>query len=140
MFHRIRLILLRPFLLIVLLAAVLAGCGGSPTLAVSPATYDFGKVAADAPVTTILQVSNTGQGKLTISGITTSCGCTTAKIDETTLAPGAVANLTITFDPQAHPGLYGPLLRMVYLRSNDPVQPEVEVPVHVEILDPHKES
>lgn len=135
MFFRIRFILL-----IGLLAVVLAACGGSPTLAVLPATYDFGEIAADAPVTTTLQVSNMGQGKLTIDSITTSCGCTTAKVDETELAPGAVTNLTITFDPQAHPGLYGPLLRMVYLQSNDPAQPEVEVPVSVEILDPNKES
>ena len=135
MFFRIRFILL-----IGLLAVVLAACGGSPTLAVLPATYDFGEIAADAPVTTTLQVSNTGQGKLTIDSITTSCGCTTAKVDETELAPGAVTNLTIAFDPQAHPGLYGPLLRMVYLQSNDPAQPEVEVPVSVEILDPNKES
>jgi hypothetical protein len=135
MFFRIRFILL-----IGLLAVVLAACGGSPTLAVLPATYDFGEIAADAPVTTTLQVSNMGQGKLTIDSITTSCGCTTAKVDETELAPGSVTNLTITFDPQAHPGLYGPLLRMVYLQSNDPAQPEVEVPVSVEILDPNKES
>lgn len=126
--------------LLVLLAFVLIGCGGSPTLAVLPATYDFGGIAADAPVTTTLQVRNTGQAELRISGITTSCGCTTATVDKMTLAPGAVTNLTITFDPQAHPGLYGPLLRMVYLQSNDPAQPEVEVPVTVEILDPKKES
>lgn len=128
--------LIRPVLLLLLLAIVLAACGGSPALAVSPATYDFGAIAADAPVTTTLQVSNAGQGKLSITGVSTSCGCTTAQLEETTLAPGAVTNLTITFDPQAHPGLYGPLLRTVYLQSNDPAQPEVEVPVHVDILAP----
>jgi hypothetical protein len=134
------LIRIRPLLLLVLLAIVLAACSGSPTLAVLPATYDFGEIAADAPVTATLQVSNTGKGKLTIRGVTTSCGCTTATLDQTELAPGAIAKLTITFDPQAHPGLYGPLLRMVYLQSNDPAQPEVEVPVTVDILDPNKES
>jgi Protein of unknown function (DUF1573) len=134
------LIRIRPILLLVVLAFVLAACGGSPTLAILPATYDFGAIAEDAPVTATLQVANTGRGKLIISGITTSCGCTTAKVDEAELTPGAVTNLTITFDPQAHPGLYGPLLRMVYLHSNDPAQPEVEVPVTVDILDPNKES
>jgi len=134
------LIRIRSILLLVVIVAVLAACGGSPALAVLPATYDFGEVAADAPVTATLQVSNTGQGKLTIDSITTSCGCTTAKVDEAKLTPGSVTNLTITFDPQAHPGLYGPLLRMVYLHSNDPAQPEVEVPVTVDILDPNEES
>jgi hypothetical protein len=134
------LLRIRFVLLLVLLAAVLAACGGSPRMAVLPATYDFGKIAEDAPVTATVQVSNTGKGKLTISSITTSCGCTTAKVDETELAPGATTNLTITFDPQAYPGLYGPLLRMIYLESNDPAQPEVEVPVSVDILDPNKES
>ena len=136
MIHLVR----RVLLLLVLIASVLAGCTGSPSVEVRPATYDFGAIAADAPVTTTLQVRNTGQGKLIISDVTTSCGCTTAKVDATSLAAGAITNLTITFDPQAHPGLYGPLLRMVYLRSNDPVQSEVEVPVTVDILEPNQEN
>lgn len=129
--------LIRPYVLLILLAFVLAACGGRPTLAVVPATYDFGEIAADVPVTTTLRVANTGRGELSISGVTTSCGCTTAQLEETVLAPGAATDLTVTFDPQAHPGLYGPLLRMVYLQSNDPAQPEIEVPVHVTILEPN---
>jgi hypothetical protein len=123
-----------------LVALALAACGGSPALELRPGSYDFGPIDAGAAVTTVLQVSNTGKGDLTIRYVTTSCGCTTAHLDRTTLQSGAVANLTITFDPQAHPGLYGPLLRVVYLHSNDPARPEVEIPVHVEILEPSEES
>jgi hypothetical protein len=129
--------LIRPLILLILSALLLAACGGTPTLAVVPATYDFGEIAADAPVTTTLRVTNVGKGELNISSVATSCGCTTAQLEETTLAPGAATDLTVTFDPQAHPGLYGPLLRMVYLQSNDPAQPEIEVPVHVMILEPN---
>jgi hypothetical protein len=70
--------------------------------------------------------------------VRTSCGCTTATLAATTVPAGAAVDLQVTFDPQAHPGLYGPLLRIVYLSSNDPAQPEVEIPVSVEILAPEE--
>jgi hypothetical protein len=129
---------LRMTLYLLMLALVLTACGGAPVLTVMPNQVDLGAIAADAPVTTTLQIRNSGQRPLTITGVRTSCGCTAATLSETNLVAGGATNLIITFDPQAHPGLYGPLLRVVYLASNDPEQPEVEIPVHVEILPPQK--
>lgn len=124
---------------VLLLALILVGCGGSPQLAVVPAQIDLGTIAADAPVTTVLQVHNQGTRPLTLTGVTSSCGCTTATLADTNVAAGAMTELTVAFDPTTHPGLYGPVLRLVYLTSNDPAHPEVEIPVTVEILPP-KES
>lgn len=120
-----------------LLALTLAGCGltGAPQAAVSPARYDFGQIGPDNPVTTIFVVSNPGNGPLQIESVTTSCGCTTAQISSQTIAPGASADLTVTFDPQAHAGATGQFLRYVYLRSNDPASPEVEVEIKVEVVE-----
>ncbi len=126
-------------LLLASVAWVAAACAGTPVLQVNPDTYDFGAIPATAPVSATVQVTNGGRGVLRLGAVRTSCGCTQATLDATELGAGATANLTITFDPQAHPGLYGPLLRLVYLSSNDPQRPELEIPVHVEILAPEGE-
>lgn len=128
----------RPMQWLVLLAGLLllAACTGDPELTVAPSEIDLGEIAADAPVTATVHVQNTGTSELHITGVTTSCGCTSAELAHDRLAAGATALLTVQFDPQTHPGLYGPVLRMVYLHSNDPAQAEVEVPLHVNILQP----
>jgi len=128
---RLVLRLVLPVLIILLLAA----CTRAPILTVEPSEFDFGDISAAAPVSATLQVRNQGNRALTISDISTSCGCTTAAVTQSTVAAGQTTDLQVTFDPQAHPGLYGPLLRIVYLQSNDPDHPEVEVPITVNILE-----
>lgn len=119
---------------------LIAGCfTGRPTAArivVEPSEVDFGEIAADQPAISTLQVLNAGAVPLHIEDIRTSCGCTVATLAQDTLAPGEQTALSIRFDPQAHPGLYGPLLRLVYLASNDPATPELEIPVHVSVMAP----
>lgn len=120
---------------------LVAGCAAAippaAGIAVRPAEYDFGEIAADEIAVATLQVLNTGRVPLHIADVRTSCGCTQASLAQDTLAPGEETVLSIRFDPQAHPGLYGPLMRLIYLQSNDPVAPELEVPVHATILEPH---
>jgi hypothetical protein len=121
----------------ILLVLVLAGCGGggaAPQVAVSPSSYDFGRVGPE-PVTTVLDIRNEGDGPLQIESVTTSCGCTTAQVGRQTVAPGEVADLTVTFDPQAHAGVVGRFVRFVYLRTNDPARPEVEIQINAEVIE-----
>ncbi|MBX2997997.1 MAG: DUF1573 domain-containing protein [Caldilineaceae bacterium] len=119
---------------------VLVACTGSPTIVATPAGFDFGDIPAADIVTGAITIQNTGNRPLQIKELRTSCGCTVVTVGETTVAPGAETPLTIRFDPQAHPGLYGPLLRMIYVQSNDPNQPELEIPVTVTILSPQEAS
>jgi hypothetical protein len=125
-------------LLPVLLIWLLAACTAAPAIVVEPAAYDFGGIRPTEPASATLAVRNAGDSDLEITGVSTSCGCTTANLSRTALASGETADLKITFDPQAHPGLYGPLLRIVYLESNDPTQPELEIPVTVDVLQPEE--
>ncbi len=123
--------------MIVLPALILAGCSwgeGTPQVTVSPVDYDFGQIGPE-PVTTTFAVSNQGNGQLQIESVTTSCGCTTAEISRQTIGPGESANLTVNFDPQAHAGAVGQFLRSVYLRTNDPANPEVEVQIRAEVIE-----
>lgn len=117
-------------ILTVLAALILAGCSGSgaPRIGVAPASYDFGQVGPE-PVTTVFSVRNEGRGPLRIESVTTSCGCTTAQLATDNIAPGQAADLTVTFDPQAHAGATGKFVRFVYLRTNDPQAAEVEVQI-----------
>jgi hypothetical protein len=123
-----------------LLAAslLIVACSGTPAIVVEPPAIDFGDIGAVDPVTGSLLLRNAGQGTLRLSDIRTSCGCTTATTGAETLAPGEQTELVVTFDPQAHDGLYGPLLRMVYIKSNDPDSPDLEIPVTVNVLNPEE--
>lgn len=129
-------------LLATLLSALvwLTGCTQAPALVVEPAMFDFGKISSIEPVQVDLQVHNGGQTSLIITGLSTSCGCTSARVDQEAVEPGQSTTLSVAFDPRAHPGLYGPLLRMVYVTSNDPDHPELEIPIHVYVLAPEEET
>lgn len=102
--------------------------------------FDWGTVPNDKPVSQVFQVQNTGRGTLEILGVSTSCGCTTAEIDTHRLAPGAVSDLTVTYDPQAHDGATGDFMRIVYVRSDDPENSEATLTLRVKVVDANKES
>jgi hypothetical protein len=121
-------------ILLTLASAACSGAYATPEIAVTPASHDFGQVGPD-PVTTAFTIRNEGDGPLQIESVSTSCGCTTAEISAQTIAPGKLANLTVTFDPQAHAGAVGQFVRFVYLRTNDPTTPEVEVQISAEVVE-----
>jgi hypothetical protein len=106
-----------------------------PRIAVAPPEFDFGDIGPELAVSHVFTVTNTGSAPLDISGVSTSCGCTTATIEATQLQPGESTALTVTFDPQAHNGPMGRFLRLVYLRSNDPQTPEAQVKLRVTVAD-----
>jgi hypothetical protein len=119
-------------------AVVLTACGSKPSIVVEPIGLELGDIPATEMVQGTLRVRNEGQGELYIDSLRTSCGCTGALVRKENLAPGEETDLVITFDPQAHPGLYGSLLRVVYLESNDPETPELEIPINVHVLAPEE--
>ena len=123
-----------------LVLAVTAGCAGAARgpakIELSTAEFDFGTIPNSGPVRQVFQVRNTGQERLEIDGVSTSCGCTTAEVDNTRLLPGEAANLTVTYDPQVHGGETGEFLRVVYVRSNDPSTPEASLTIRVTVVEP----
>ncbi len=107
-----------------------------PRIAVSSASVEFGPIGSRAERT--VQVRNLGRAPLVITAISSSCGCTTARIGKQELAPGEGADLTITFDVKAHGPQTGPAEHAVYLRTNDPKRPEVEIEVRAVVLEESK--
>jgi hypothetical protein len=126
--------------LLVLALAVAAGYAALPQppgqIELSASEFDFGTVLNTGPVSQTLQVRNTGDGPLQISGVSTSCSCTTAEVASHALAPGETADLTVTYDPLAHDGATGEFMRIVYVRSDDPDTPEATLTIRVTVVEP----
>lgn len=124
--------------LLLLSGLLLAACSaGQPRLALPITQLDLGDVPNGQIVSRDLVVRNDGRAELVIEAITTSCGCTQATLEPMSLAPGQSGTLHVVFDSGAHgPDLRGPLVRQVFLDSNDPQRPETEVELTANIVGP----
>lgn len=133
-----------------LLAFTLTNSQGAPAISISPLSYSFGDIS-QREVQTTVEIQNDGESDLVITGISTSCGCTSAilrvggRVSPTfgmhnnpsgwseTLLPGQRALLDVTYDATLHPD-DGPVLRIVYIRSNDPLTPEAEIELSANVI------
>src|SRR3989338_3162763 len=109
-------------------------------LAITEDYYDFGTVGLE-PAEHTFTVQNVGAGPLTIARVTTSCGCTTARLEtaagmsrsfgmdhgnapraDVTLPPGEKAKVIITYDPLAHgrAKAAGRFRRAIYIQTENP--------------------
>lgn len=96
--------------------------------------HDFGLInAADGVVETQFTVTNTGSENLEIGELSTSCGCTSASLSNSTIEPDGSSALTVRFDPNFHEEPGGRFTRTVFIPTNDPMLPEAEVQIAVEI-------
>ncbi len=125
-------------LLLLLALALLAACAPSaPRISPAVTELDLGDVPNGQIISRDITLRNDGEAPLIVDSLSTSCGCTTAALDAMQIAPGESAELHITFDSGAHgPDLVGPLLRHVYIDSNDPQQPETVIALSVNITPP----
>jgi len=109
-----------------------------PRIVLEPASFDWGEVPYDRAVTQAFLIKNEGGEPLEILAVTTSCGCTTARVDSDVISPGGTARLWVTFDPTVHEPTTGPVVRFVYLRTNDPTNLEVSLELHATLVEPSK--
>ncbi|HDQ73915.1 MAG TPA: DUF1573 domain-containing protein [Chloroflexi bacterium] len=101
-------------------------------LDIPSASYNFGQIYDTWDVTHIFAVQNTGDADLLIGNLVTSCGCTTAELSSNVVPPGQRADLTVTFDADYHP-TNGPVSRLVWFATNDPIQPWVEMRITADV-------
>ena len=95
-----------------------AKMGPQPKLVFDRDSCDFGKVMVGAKVSHHYIIRNTGTAPLVIKKISTSCGCTVAKLDQTVLPPGAKSTIDAELTVRK-----GNNFQRVYLHSNDPDHP-----------------
>lgn len=95
---------------------------GAPKISSDTMSYDFGTVLEGTVVSHTFVLTNSGDTALSISGVQTTCGCTTAALAKSTLAPGESVDLTVHFNT-AH--YQGQVQKTVYVRSDDPASPQL---------------
>jgi hypothetical protein len=128
-----------------------------PVLEVEPAHVDLGSIPInDGPVSATFTLRNAGQSDLIITGLQTTCGCTTAVLKtaegaspifganlaenpkdwSAVLAAGEEASLVATFDTLFHgPDATGSFQRLVSVISNDPLKARQDVSFVVEVTE-----
>ena len=126
-----------------------------PVLALEPSEMDLGTVSiADGQVSATFTVRNAGQSDLTITGMETTCGCTTAVLETSqgtspvfgaslaenpsdwsaVLAPAEEATLVATFDLMFHgEDQTGRFRRGISVISDDPLSSRTDVSFVVEV-------
>jgi len=109
-----------------------------PAVNVTPDSYDLGTVIYGEVAKHAFAVKNIGNEPLEILRLSTSCGCTKATIaeDDKIIAPGQSVDMLVTFDPAVHKDDtdLGDLTRIVYIKTNDPKNPEVEVEITANVI------
>lgn len=98
----------------------------APRIVVEPASFDFGTVKPGGVVQRQFVVGNIGRADLMIESIVSSCNCTAILDEEArqTLKPGARTPIRVRLTAPAEAGR---LRKSVLIKSNDPVQPSLEV-------------
>jgi hypothetical protein len=133
------------------LLSSLAVVPDAPILQLSSSYHNFGNVpGGGSVVSTLMGITNTGESDLIITGMDSSCGCTTASIVtdgvegprfsmsmhgtnptgwSETIEPGNTAQLKIYYNPSTHSELRGPVTRYVTIFSNDPYKSQMRVTI-----------
>lgn len=125
-------------LLIVIVAMAVAGyllinnSSAEPKINLPIDYYDLGRVRYGDVASHQFRILNIGKQPLEILKISTSCGCTTTQMKKRVIAPGEQDKLTVFFNPAVHKDGtdLGEVDRIVYLKTNDPEYPEVELRIH----------
>lgn len=123
----------------------------APKLELIENSFDFGKINLSDVARHDFKIKNTSQNPLVIYSLTTSCHCATAILkvpgqpdtipagmhggDSWTreIAPQGEAIVEAIYEPAKMP-VKGPVNRIIYLKTNDPDNPEPKLEVRAEVL------
>lgn len=102
-----------------------------PQIEISPERFDFGEVEYGQVVEYTFLVKNLGEETLEIKKVATSCACTKAEISKENIEFEEMVELLVTYDTGAMSGAHakGEQERIIYVKSNDPINPQVEVTI-----------
>ncbi|HEY8516540.1 MAG TPA: DUF1573 domain-containing protein [Candidatus Binatia bacterium] len=95
--------------------------------------YDFGAVESGPPVRHVFRLKNIGPEVIEIQSVSGDCGCTAVLASNRFLAPGEEAAIDVTLDTYR---LSGPQVKVVGVRSSDPVRPELTLKLRGTVQTP----
>lgn len=117
----------------ILAAGLFAGVvtSAAPKLELDRTIIDFGEIYDAAPVDGIVTLRNTGDARLIIDKVNTTCGCTVGRLAKRNLAPNETTTATLTYTPE---GKKGEEKKTVTFVSNDPDDPAQKVTVKAYVI------
>ncbi len=121
----------KAILMLSVLAALSAVAFAGPSIYVAINVYDFGSITEGFAVTHTFILQNVGDEVLRISGVQTSCGCTTAALDKTSLAPGETVDLQVQVNTT---GYHGTITKLINVISNDEDMPQLTLRITGQVL------
>ena len=122
-------VIIRWMCMFVFLLAPLAAAQ-QPEISFEQEKWDFGRIKEGDVVTHVFSFANKGNAVLEIQRVRTSCGCAAALVSQKKLAPGEKGELKVTFNTR---GYAGNVAKYVYVHSNDPERPQVQLAVNASI-------
>jgi hypothetical protein len=93
-----------------------------PRIKVKKPVHNFGKVGPNKRQNCEFVFKNVGNGTLKITKVQTTCGCTVAKLEKKTYAPGESGSVNVNFRT---PTREGKTTKRLYILSNDKKNPKV---------------
>ncbi len=104
--------------------------GPPPEIVFENTVQDFGLVAPSSVNTCEFKFCNKGQGKLVISEVTRTCGCTVFNLAKNDYAPGECGKIGVQYNADTSVGIRQ---RNLHVLSNDPNNPNVELTIKASI-------
>ena len=84
----------------------------------------------DAPKTFVYRFTNIGKETLAIKRLVSTCSCASAVCSVKEVAPGASAEISVTYNPKGHPGKFE---RKIFVYTQDGNSPAVVLRLSVEV-------
>lgn len=94
--------------------------------------YDFGKHDSFSKVEHTFRLRNAADSPVTIDRVLTTCGCTAAKLDQKTLAPGESVSLNAEASLR---GRKGPFEKHVYVLAKGDTQNKLRLTIKGEVVE-----
>jgi hypothetical protein len=113
-----------------------AGAEEAPTAKIAPAiefretVYDAGESWQGETVSHVFSFTNSGNAELKISRVRSTCGCTASNLSSDTIAPGESGEIRASFNTR---GYRGKKSQSIYVSSNDPGQPTVQLRIETTV-------
>jgi hypothetical protein len=116
--------------LIFLVLATAGSVRATARLEVDQVDFDFQSIYRGDEARHTFEITNSGDIKLQITNIRSSCGCTVPSIEKRNLAPGETTALTAIFNSDR---FRGSVTKHIYVYSNDEENPITKLSIHADI-------
>ena len=103
----------------------------APKLEVENVVQDFGQVKPKEVFDFTYKFANSGNDKLVISRVQSTCGCTVPELAKTEYQPGEKGEVKVRYTASQREGA---LTKHLYLHSNDPTNPRFELLIKSETV------